>query len=141
MKFKVFRTEGGTKKTRYDTFDVPQSPGLTVLGALFYIQENLDDSLSFRYSCRGAVCGTCALLINKVPRLACRTQVEKLLDGTASIDLVHYPALEITEPWNEKEEILIEPLPHLPIIKDLIVDMDHQTLTLTYIDATYGWVL
>ena len=61
------------------------------------------------------------MLINKVPRLACRTQVGRLLNGLDTVDLVFYPALEVIESWNEKEEILIEPLPHLPIIKDLIV--------------------
>jgi len=81
MKFKVFRTEYGTKKSRYDTFEVPQSPGLTVLGALFYIQEHLDNSLSFRYSCRGAVCGSCGILVNKFPVLACRTQVSDIEDS------------------------------------------------------------
>ncbi len=124
MKIKVFRSNNKIQKSRYDTFEVPLTPSLTILGALFYIQEHLDDSLSFRHSCRGAVCGTCAMLINKVPRLACRTQVERLLNGSDTVDLVFYHALEVTEPWNEKEEILIEPLPNLPIIKDLIVDMD-----------------
>ena len=108
----------------YDVFKVPQKPGQTVLDALFYVQDQLDDSLSFRHSCRGAVCGNCAMLINKVPRLACRTQVSKLLEDFDFIDLVPYPAIEIKEPWIKTEEILVEPLPHLPVINDLIVDMD-----------------
>jgi len=124
MKLKVFRYSKNSKISKYDTFEVPQKKGQTVLDALFYVQDELDDSLSFRYSCRGAVCGNCAMLINKVPRLACRTQVDKLLNGFEDIDLTPYPAIEIREPWNKKEEILIEPLPHLPIIDDLIVDMD-----------------
>ena len=48
---------------------------MTVLDALLFVHDNLDDSLAFRYSCRGAVCGSCGMLINRVPRLACRTQV------------------------------------------------------------------
>jgi succinate dehydrogenase/fumarate reductase-like Fe-S protein len=59
----------------YDTFDLAASPGATVLSLLFEARDRFDDSLAFRYSCRGAVCGSCAMLINKVPRLACRTQV------------------------------------------------------------------
>ena len=51
-----------------------------MLDALFQIHDRQDDSLSFRYSCRGAVCGSCAMLINKVPRLACRTQIAGLID-------------------------------------------------------------
>ena len=124
MKLKVFRYDKNTKKARHDLFEIKERPGTSVLSALFYVQENLDDSLSFRHSCRGAVCGTCAMLINKVPRLACKTQVSKLLLGKEEIDLKPYPSIEVTEPWNKKEEILIEPLPHLPMIKDLIVDME-----------------
>ena len=124
MRLKVYRYNKKTNESRYDTFEVPLKPGLTILDALFYIQDHLDDSISFRYSCRGAVCGNCAMLINKVPRLACKTQVSRLLDGSDSIELVPYPAIEVKEPWNKREEIIVEPIPHLPVIKDLIVDMD-----------------
>jgi len=56
-------------------------------------------------------------------RLACRTQVTSLLKGELKIPLSPYPALEETVEWNPEEEILVEPLPHLPVIRDLIVDM------------------
>ncbi|MFW5898522.1 MAG: succinate dehydrogenase/fumarate reductase iron-sulfur subunit [Candidatus Saliniplasma sp.] len=121
MNFKIFRYDGDEQ--HYDEFDVPHEPGQTVLDALFYIQENLDDSLSFRYSCRGAVCGSCAMLINKVPRLACRTQVKPLLEGEDSADIKHYPALDKGEKI-EEGVVLVEPLPHLPVEKDLVVDQD-----------------
>jgi len=97
---------------------------MTVLEALFQVQEQLDDSLAFHYSCRGAVCGICAMLINKVPRLACRTQVESLLKGDLKVAMATYPAIGETVPWVPEKEVLVEPLPHLPVIKDLIVDMD-----------------
>ncbi|MBI2914761.1 MAG: succinate dehydrogenase iron-sulfur subunit [Firmicutes bacterium] len=87
---------------RYDTYQVPMRPGLTVLEALFYVLERLDGSLAFRYSCRGAVCGACAMRVNGRFRLACRTQLGDLGDG----------------------EVLVEPLHNLPLIKDLVVDMD-----------------
>jgi succinate dehydrogenase/fumarate reductase iron-sulfur protein len=124
MKIKIFRYDKITKKSRYDVFELEPGPGMTVLGALFHIQDRFDDSLAFRYSCRGAVCGSCAMLINKVPRLACRTQLSSLLKGTDTINLKPYPAIEVKETWNPKEEVLVEPLPHLPVMKDLIVDMD-----------------
>jgi succinate dehydrogenase / fumarate reductase iron-sulfur subunit len=95
---------------------------MTVLTALFQVREVLDESLAFRYSCRGAVCGTCAMLINKVPRLACRTQVS-VLAKEAPVRLAPYPALDTEEPWDRANEVLIEPLPHLPVIRDLVVDM------------------
>lgn len=76
MKLKVFRFDGETGDSHYDTFEIETSTGMTVLSALFKIQEELDDSLAFRYSCRGAVCGSCAMLINRIPGLACRTRIE-----------------------------------------------------------------
>jgi succinate dehydrogenase / fumarate reductase, iron-sulfur subunit len=124
MKIKVFRYHEGMSSPHYDTFDLKSTQGLTVLGALFQFQQQFDDSIAFHYSCRGAVCGTCAMLINKVPRLACRTQVESLLKGELKIPLSKYPAIEETIEWDPENEVLIEPLPHLPVIKDLIVDMD-----------------
>ncbi len=66
---------------RYQVYDVSDVPGQTVLGALFEIQDTQDGSLAFRYSCRGAVCGSCAMLINKVPRLACRTQLKDVMEA------------------------------------------------------------
>jgi len=124
MNLKVYRFDDGMDSPRYDTFKLEPLPGLTVLGALFQFQERFDDSLAFHYSCRGAVCGTCAMLINKVPRLACRTQIEPLLKGDLKIPIFPYPAIGKTIPWNPEKDVLVEPLPHLPVIKDLIVDMD-----------------
>jgi succinate dehydrogenase / fumarate reductase iron-sulfur subunit len=122
MELKVFRGRPGTASQRYDSFEIEPEPGMTVLSALFRAQEK-DDTLAFRYSCRGAVCGTCAMLINKVPRLACRTQVQALLEGRDQVPLAPYPALEATVPWDPAGQVLVEPLPHLPLIRDLIVDM------------------
>lgn len=125
MKIKVYRYTKRMDSPSYDTFEFEASSGMTVLEALFQIQKQFDDSLAFHYSCRGAVCGTCAMLINKVPRLACRTQVVPLLKGELKTDLVPYHAVEeVTVSWDSEEEILVEPLPHLPVIKDLIVDMN-----------------
>jgi succinate dehydrogenase / fumarate reductase, iron-sulfur subunit len=145
MRLKVRRT-GPETSPRYDTFELAAPPGATVLSLLFAARDTFDDSLAFRYSCRGAVCGSCAMLINKVPRLACRTQVATLLrrrditgengDCTAahsmgcseglspfSPSLHPNPALEEGERWNVTEEVLVEPLPHLPVLRDLVVDM------------------
>jgi succinate dehydrogenase / fumarate reductase iron-sulfur subunit len=122
MKLKVFRSNGNGD-VKYDVFEVEPRPGMNVLGALFFVQDKLDPSLSFRYSCRGAVCGSCAMMINKFPSLACRTQVGALLEGINGNELKLFPAIEGGEPWDPKTEILVEPLPHLPVIKDLIVDM------------------
>lgn len=124
MKLKIFRFDRKNGESRYDTFEIEPLSEMTVLSALFKIQEELDDSLAFRYSCRGAVCGNCAMLINKVPRLACRTRVEPLLKGEGRVKLRPFPGLEETVSWDPMNEILVEPLPSLPKLKDLIVDMD-----------------
>jgi succinate dehydrogenase / fumarate reductase iron-sulfur subunit len=124
MRFVVFRCNAPGQEVRYDRFALAPSPGMSVLSALSAIRERYDESLAFRYSCRGAVCGTCAMLINKVPRLACRTQVKRLLEGRDTIHLDPYPAIAASAvPWDPEEEVLVEPLPHLPVIRDLIVDM------------------
>lgn len=125
MRLKIHRYDKSSKESRYDTFEFEPKAGMTVLNALFHIQDHFDDSLAFRYSCRGAVCGTCAMLINKVPRLACRTQLDALLARTNEIELKPYLAIEKeTAKWDPSNEIIIEPLPHLPVEKDLIVNMD-----------------
>ncbi len=74
---------------------------MNLLEALLRIQDEHDGTLSFRYSCRGAVCGSCAMLVNGQLLLACRTPVESLLG----------------------KPILMKPLPHFPVIRDLIVDL------------------
>jgi len=132
MKVKVKRYDPETGREGYDTFEVEAEAGMTVLDALFVIQNEHDDSLAFRYACRGAICGSCAMLINKVPRLACRTQVARLLDGSDTVELKPYPAIEGgleggaegADAWNPAEEILIEPLPHHKVLKDLVVDIE-----------------
>ena len=122
MLFRVARSREGGKVTHYDLYKVEVKKGMTVLDALFQIQNFMDPSLSFRYSCRGAVCGSCAMLINKIPRLACRTQILTLSDS--GIKLKPFAALtETPQGWDPKAEILVEPLPNMPILKDLVVDM------------------
>jgi len=122
MILKVFRSGPGMPAPSYSSFTIDPEPGMTVLSALFRAQEQ-DPALAFRYSCRGAVCGTCAMLINKVPGLACRTQVQSLLGGGEPLHLSPYPATAPTVPWDPAKEVLVEPLPHLPVIRDLVVDM------------------
>jgi succinate dehydrogenase / fumarate reductase, iron-sulfur subunit len=84
-----------------DTFQIEPKKGMNLLEALLQIQDDQDGSLSFRYSCRGAVCGSCAMRVNGKLVLACRTRVENLLEKTT----------------------LIEPLSFFPVLRDLIVDM------------------
>lgn len=122
MMFRIARSRDGGSITHYDLYKVDVKKGMTILDALFQIQDRMDASLSFRYSCRGAVCGSCSMLINKEPRLACRTQVADVQSN--DMKLKPFPAIsEGPTGWNQSAEILIEPLPNMPILKDLVVDM------------------
>ncbi|MFW9832771.1 MAG: succinate dehydrogenase/fumarate reductase iron-sulfur subunit [Candidatus Thorarchaeota archaeon] len=122
MMFRIARSRDGGSITHYDLYKVDTKKGMTILDALFQIQDRMDPSLSFRYSCRGAVCGSCSMLINKEPRLACRTQIADVKNN--DMKLKPFAALsEIPSGWNSNTEILIEPLPNMPILKDLVVDM------------------
>lgn len=79
--------------------------GNTVLDTLFQIKNELDATLTFRYSCRSAICGSCAMVVNGQERLACRTMV----------------AQEI----RRHGQIVIHPLRQMRVIRDLVVDMEN----------------
>ncbi|WP_096389517.1 succinate dehydrogenase/fumarate reductase iron-sulfur subunit [Halopenitus persicus] len=102
---KVFRFDPeveGKQEPRFDEFHVPFEKGMTVLDALIYARDTYDSSLTFRHSCRQAVCGSDAMFVNGQQRLACKTQLSDLSDP-----------------------VRIEPLPHADVRKDLVVDMQH----------------
>lgn len=100
VRFRVLRFDPDQElDPRLQNFEVPVMPGMTVLDGLLYIQKRLDPSLAFRASCRAAVCGSCAMLINSEYGLACETPVPSV------------------------ESILLAPLPGLRIHKDLVVDL------------------
>ncbi|HUQ91375.1 MAG TPA: succinate dehydrogenase/fumarate reductase iron-sulfur subunit [Bryobacteraceae bacterium] len=99
---RVARSAAGGIGTGVQEFEIALEERMTVLDALFRIQREHDASLSFRCACRVGMCGTCTMSINGVPRLACRTR-----------------ALTLQSPV-----IRIEPLPNLPVIKDLVVSLE-----------------
>lgn len=124
MRLRILRFEPGRDpEPRYDVYDIKDIPGQTVLGALFEIQDTQDGSLAFRHSCRGAVCGSCAMLINKVPRLACRTQLKEVMDQPSLKLEVFGPMDREAGEWDPATEVLVEPLPNFPLNRDLVVDM------------------
>ncbi len=99
----VHRGSGTSKELRTETFDVPAYDNQTVLDVVSWIQQHADPTLSYRFACRVGMCGSCAMMVNGVPRWTCRTHISKvLLDNTVEI----------------------APLRNLPVIKDLAVDMD-----------------
>jgi succinate dehydrogenase / fumarate reductase iron-sulfur subunit len=84
------------------SFNVTLGDRMTVLDALFRIQSDLDSSLAFRCACRVGMCGTCAMSINRVPRLACKTRVSAL----------------------DSAVVNVAPLANLPVIQDLVVSLE-----------------
>src|SRR2546429_8635381 len=88
---------------RLDTFELDvKGCGPMVLDALIHIKAAVDSSLTFRRSCREGICGSCAMNINGVNRLACTTSMQDL-----------------------SPEIRIYPLPALPVAKDLVADLSN----------------
>ena len=105
VELKVFRYDPeieGKQEPRFDTFHVPFTKGMTVLDALIYSRDTYDSSLTFRHSCRQAVCGSDAMFVNGGQKLACKTQISEL-----------------------EQPVRVEPLPHSEVRKDLVVDLEH----------------
>ena len=91
------------EKPRLDVFKIDQdSCGPMVLDALIKIKDEIDTTLTFRRSCREGVCGSCSMNIDGVNTLACTKSMEEI-----------------------KGDITIYPLPHMPVIKDLVPDLTH----------------
>ncbi len=122
-RFKIFRFDASQdREPHYQEYSLDVPPGMTALEALLRLQAEQDGTLSFRYACRGAVCGSCAMMINGRESLACRTQVRELFQVAQTI--YQGPEREsLEEEAAESRVVLIEPLRDLPVIKDLVVDM------------------
>ena len=85
---------------RYQSYQVPYSEEISVLQGLQYIKDHLDGSLTFRWSCRMAICGSCGHMVNGVPTLSCQTFLRDYFPNT----------------------VRVEPLTHFPIVRDLVID-------------------
>src|SRR5437773_11173164 len=85
---------------RFETFQVPLRKEWVVLDALNYIKDRLDGSLTFRWSCRMGICGSCGMMVNGEPKLTCATFLAD-----------YAPA-----------PVRVEPLSHFPVLRDLVVD-------------------
>jgi succinate dehydrogenase / fumarate reductase, iron-sulfur subunit len=103
---------------RWDTHTVDLSPVQSVLDAILKIKDDTDGSIGIRCSCQQAICGSCGVRMNGKPGLACNTHLQEAAQrdyGTG---------------WNPPDEgqgtpvITVEPMGNMPVIRDLIVDMD-----------------
>jgi len=94
---------GDNASGQFEDFRVPAQENQTILDVVSWIQQHRDPTLSYRYACRVGMCGSCAMMVNGVPRWTCRTHVKVAL---------------------KDNRISIGPLRNLPVIKDLATDMD-----------------
>ena len=101
--FKIYRFNPEKHaKPYYDKFQVnTKECGPMVLDALIKIKNEIDPTLTFRRSCREGICGSCAMNIDGVNTLACLSSIPK----------------------DTQEEVVLNPLPHMYVIKDLVPDM------------------
>jgi len=100
--FKVYRYDPDSEANpRVDTYEVDlDSCGPMVLDAIIKIKNEIDPSLTFRRSCREGICGSCAMNIDGTNTLACTKAIEDV-----------------------EGDVKIYPLPHMPVIKDLVPDL------------------
>ena len=101
--FRIYRWDPGENANpTMDAFEIDLDHcGPMVLDALVKINDQIDPTLSFRRSCREGVCGSCAMNIDGANTLACLTPIASLKSGASRIT----------------------PLPHLPVLKDLVADL------------------
>jgi fumarate reductase iron-sulfur subunit len=95
-----YRPERDTEPT-FQGYAVPFHEDWVVLDALNYIKDKLDGSLSYRWSCRMGVCGSCGMMVNGEPQLTCAIFLSHCLPGP----------------------IRVEPLRYFPVMRDLVIDM------------------
>src|ERR1700710_852682 len=100
--FKIYRwSPDDGKNPRTDTYEIDlDACGPMVLDALIKIKNEVDPTLTFRRSCREGICGSCAMNIDGKNGLACTTAIEDC-----------------------KREVQITPVPHMPVMKDLVPDL------------------
>ncbi len=101
-RFRIYRSDPDSPANpRIDTFDVDLDRcGPMVLDALIKIKNETDSTVTFRRSCREGICGSCSMNIDGVNTLACTKSIESI-----------------------KGDVKVFPLPHLPVVKDLVPDL------------------
>jgi succinate dehydrogenase / fumarate reductase, iron-sulfur subunit len=117
LKVRRYQPESGAG-AYWEEFKVDLDPSLSVLDGLLQAKDRDDGSLSVRCSCRAAICGSCGMKINGQSGLGCKTQIgeaQELAEKKASVS----PSAN-----GETPAIVIEPMGNMPVIKDLITDME-----------------
>ena len=112
MKLEIFRYRPEKEnEPTFQTYEVPFLEDWVILDAINYIKDEIDGTLSYRWSCQMGVCGSCGVMINGVPKLSCAAFLKD-----------YYP-----------DKIRVEPLTGFPVERDLIFQMDDFMTKLTEI--------
>ncbi len=107
--------EGEPQGSFWQDFAVELEESLSVLDGLLHARSDEDGSLAVRCSCRAAICGSCGVKINGQSALACKTQLQHAQDDA---DRAKQGDAEGPKP------IVVEPMGNMPVIKDLVTDME-----------------
>ncbi|MGE5280773.1 MAG: succinate dehydrogenase/fumarate reductase iron-sulfur subunit [Chloroflexota bacterium] len=124
LKVRRYQPESG-EGPYWEEFDVDLDPSLSVLDGLLQAKDRDDGSLSVRCSCRAAICGSCGMKINGQSGLGCKTQI-----GEAHEAANRRPDVPVQGGTNghsgdgTSAPIVVEPMGNMPVIKDLITDME-----------------
>jgi succinate dehydrogenase / fumarate reductase iron-sulfur subunit len=116
LKVRRYQPERG-EGAYWEEFKVELDPSLSVLDGILQAKDRDDGSLSVRCSCRAAICGSCGMKINGQSGLGCKTQIgeaQELADKKASVG----------GGGSSDNAIVVEPMGNMPVIKDLITDME-----------------
>jgi succinate dehydrogenase / fumarate reductase, iron-sulfur subunit len=116
IKVRRFQPESG-QGPYWEEFNVDLEPSLSVLDALLQTKDREDGSLAVRCSCRAAICGSCGMKINGQSGLGCKTQIGEAQElAEKKVSAVGGDA--------KKATVVIEPMGNMPVIKDLVTDME-----------------
>ncbi|HLC59474.1 MAG TPA: 2Fe-2S iron-sulfur cluster-binding protein [archaeon] len=127
LKIDRFDKEKGRWTQKYN---VPRHKGLTVLDALIYIHENLDETLTMDYNCRAGRCGTCGVMRDGKPALACETLIKEHHDEVSVSPKSHHETIKDLmcfdpDAWEVRKKIL-EEAPFTQKEKGLVKILPHQ---------------
>ena len=102
MELEIFRYRPEQEEEpTFESFEVPLKKDWVILDALNYVKDDLDGTLSYRWSCRMGVCGSCGMMVNGKPVLTCAAFMETYSPGP----------------------VRVEPLVNFPVVRDLVIEM------------------
>src|SRR6476659_6493633 len=113
----------------WEEFKVELEESLSVLDGILQAKDRDDGSLAVRCSCRAAICGSCGVKVNGRSTLACKTKIQDAHDeANREAEIAHGTSRhlpgEAASPRGEINPIVVEPMANMPVIKDLVTDME-----------------